>query len=163
MSKLFSGKKKFVAKDHEEMKTFEAITPDWYVAKIIESEMKENSKKTGEFLKLKFQITEGTYKNRLIFINLNIIHTNEDAVEIAEQQLAAICNAIGVSSVEDSEELHGIEMQVKVAITPKTARYPEGNELKGFKAQKGVARPDLDSSESRENKPVKKKVTFGKN
>ena len=59
----------------------EPIKPGSYVAAIIESEMKDNSRGTGKFLQLTLQIIEGDYKNRRLWDRLNLINPNETAVE----------------------------------------------------------------------------------
>ena len=161
MAKLFGNGKKFVANEHDEMGSFDPIPPSWYVGKIKESEMKQNSKKTGSYLKLVFVITEGEFKDRLLFTNLNLDHPNDDAVAIAEKELAAICRAIGLAGVEDSEELHGEDMQLKVAVKKGNAQFADSNEIKGYKAVDGKAKPsNPESSEDAPRKKKKKKVDF---
>lgn len=131
----------FNANEHEELQDFTAMPAGEYVGRIVASEMKRNRQDTGSFLKLEFEISEGKFKGRKLWTNLNLDHPNADAVNIAHRELATICKAVGIISPGDSEELHGIDMTLKVAVKPATANYPETNEIKTYKALDGVARP----------------------
>lgn len=136
----------FNANEHEEIADFEPLPVGEYQGKIIESEMRENSSGTGSFLKLVFVVTDGKYSGRRLFSNLNLIHPNEKAVEIAQKEFAAICRACGKITVDDSEELHGIEMLMKITIRAATSKYPASNEIKNYKPLEGLAVPNSDAA-----------------
>jgi len=135
MSKLPSI---FKADEHEKLGDFEAIDPGNYTAKIVKSEMVETKNKDGHFLKLQFEVLEGDCKGRMLWTNLNLVNPSDKAMEIAHKALASICEAVGINSVEDSEALHEKPMLIKVTKKAATSEYPEGNEIKGFKAHDGV-------------------------
>lgn len=112
-----------------------------YIAQIIESVVKEN-KNGGRRLAVTFQIVDGEFANRLIFENLNLWNDNDDAVRIARQTLAKICNATGRTHVNDSTELHYQPMQIKVGVREdKTGQYGPQNTIKGFAALTGNHAP----------------------
>lgn len=158
MSKLFKSGKTFKAKDHDEMGSFDALPVGEYTARITGAEMKENSKKTGSFLSLKFKITEGKFKDRLLFSNLNLDHPNDDAVAMAEKELATICKSLGLAGVEDTNDLLGQdELVLKVIIKKATSQYPEGNEIKNYKSVDGVAKPSRKNDDDDDEPVVKKK------
>lgn len=151
----------FNANDHEPLEDYTAIPAGEYVGKMTGSEEVENKAKTGSFLKLTFQITEGKFKNRKLWTNLNLDHPNAEAVEIANRELSTILTACGKVAVEDSEELHGIEMTLKVSVKKASANYPESNEIKNYKPLAGVERPSKSSpSGSSEPKKKSKRVSF---
>ncbi|MCH9735901.1 MAG: DUF669 domain-containing protein [Actinomycetia bacterium] len=143
MAKLsgFNLGEKFNANDHKELDDFSAIPAGQYVGKIIESKDVENKAKTGSYLKLTFQVTEGEFKGRKLWTNLNLDHPTAEAVEIAERTLASIIKACGKVVIEDSEEIHGIEMELKVTEKAATPNYPASNEIKNFKPLDGVENP----------------------
>ena len=153
----------FNADEHEELGDFSAIPAGEYHVKVKDSEMARNGKDTGDLLKFKFEIQDGEYKGRILFANLNITHNNPTAQEIAEKTLATICKAVGLVSIEDTEELHGCELMAKVIKKPASAQYAEGNEIKNYSAIEGVAQPKpmgkKASAVDKTAKP-KKKVTF---
>ena len=105
---------------------FDAIPAGEYVAMIVKSEWKRD----GDMLAFQFKITEGDYKKRVLFSNLNLVHSNPTAVKIANQALNKICKACDKLDVEDSDELHGIPMIIKVSCDPKSD-YP--NNIKDYK------------------------------
>lgn len=117
---------------------FEPIPAGWYNAKIVESEMKATANGQGAYLALTIQIVDGQYVNRKVFDRLNLQNQNAVAQEIAYKTLSAICHATGVIQVQDSSQLHGIPMQVKVALRAAGPgndgkHYEASNEVKGYK------------------------------
>lgn len=124
----------FNANDVQETNDFEVIPAGIYSAQIIASEMKETKAKTGMYLELRIQILDEEHRGRLIFERLNLVNPNETAVSIAQRDLASICRACGVLEVEDSEELHGIEMSVQVVVTPPRGEWAASNEVKKYMA-----------------------------
>jgi len=61
-----------------------------YIAVITDSEMKPTKSGSGNYLQLKFQIVEGEYANRLLWVRLNLDNTNATAVKIARLPLSEI-------------------------------------------------------------------------
>ena len=104
-----------------------------YKVHIITSEMVANKAGTGQMLKLELEIMEGDQQGRKLFDRLNLDNPNATAVEIAQRTLSAICHAVGVLSVEDSEQLHFKPMIAVVAVTPPKGEYGAGNQVKTYK------------------------------
>jgi hypothetical protein len=90
------------------------IDPGTYKSVIVSSELKENSKKTGSYLELKFVLTEGQYANTEFFERLNLDNPNPQAVEIAKKKLAEIMDAVGVEQVADSNDLHNKPLMLEI-------------------------------------------------
>lgn len=135
MAKLGSA---FDSGNYGDMDNFDPIPADEYVAKIVESDIIENKKRNGSYIKLKFEIIQGDYKGRFVWTNLNIVNPSSVAVEIAQKELATICRAIGKSVVQDTQELHGIPMLLKVKIRPAKGDYPASNDTAGYKPLVGT-------------------------
>lgn len=88
-----------------------------YKAVIVESSMKNTSSGTGQYLELKFVITEGQYMNTEMYERLNIVNQNQTAVEIAYKTLARISEALGMSQTpSDSNQLHNKPLIIDVKI-----------------------------------------------
>jgi hypothetical protein len=118
----------------KEFTNFEPLPPGWYKAVVCESEIIENSTKTGLRLMLTFQIIEGQYTNRKITQGYNIANPSTQAVEISLSEIKAICACVGkFNPIAHSEEIHGIPMQINVR-KQKDADY---NEVKGYKDVNG--------------------------
>ena len=111
---------------------FEPIPAGTYSAQIIQSEMKDTRAGTGQYLELRIQILDEPHTGRLVFERLNLVNPNSTAVAIAQRTLADLCKALDINEIEDSEELHSKEFQVKLAVTEARGDYPPGNEVKKF-------------------------------
>src|SRR4051812_18023394 len=112
---------------------FEVIPPGWYNVAIDQSEMKPTKDGAGAYLELRFNVLDGQYHNRKLFTRLNLKNTSQEAVEIAQKQLSAICHAVGVLRPAKSEELHGIPLKGKVKIRPAKGDYEASNEFNAYK------------------------------
>lgn len=113
--------------------TFDPLPAAWYKMAIESSEMKPTKDGMGSYLELKLKVLEGQYVNRTIFDRLNLRNANATAQEIAYKTLSAICHATGVIQLQDSQQLHGIPMNVKVAVRAATGDYEASNDVKGYK------------------------------
>lgn len=111
----------------------EVIPAGDYLAIISDSEKKETKNKDGAMIKLTLQVIEdGPYKNRKVFDNLNLWNKSEQAKQIAQSTLSAICHAVNVKQPKDTSQLHNKPLCVVV----KTRMYngePQ-NEIAGYKA-----------------------------
>lgn len=124
----------FDSGQHDDMNSgFDPIPAGEYLSQIIESEVKDTAKKTGKYIKLKFAILKGEFKGRFIWTNLNIVNPNPVAVEIAQKELATLCRACGKAVIQDTQELHGIPILMKIKIKLAKDDYPAGNEPIGYK------------------------------
>ena len=113
---------------------FETVPAGWYNAMIDQSEMKPTKDGSGAYLEARFNIIDGQYANRKIFMRLNLRNTNPVAQEIAYKQLSAIAHAVGVLHVQDSSQLHGLPMKVKVKLRKDTTgQYEDSNEISTIK------------------------------
>jgi len=124
----------FNSADHDKVGEFKAIPAGYYIAQIMKSEMKFTQSGNGEYLELQFKVLEGEYSGRLLWNRLNLVNPNAVTVEIANKHLASICESCGVLKIDDSEELHGIPMKVRVGVKAANAQFPESNEIKGYKS-----------------------------
>lgn len=113
-----------------------------YTAIITESETKATKDGQGQYLQIKLQIQDGEFSGRILFDRLNLWNNNQQAREIAQRALSAICHAVGVLQVGDSQELHNRPLIATVKIKPASGNYEANNEIKGYKAASiGAAKP----------------------
>ena len=113
--------------------SIEAIPAGWYNAQIDQSEMKPTKDGSGAYLELRFSVLDGQYANRKVFSRLNLRNANAVAQEIAYKQLSAICHATGVLQVQDSQQLHGRPLKIKVKVRAASGDYEASNEISSFK------------------------------
>ena len=122
--------------NHEPSGSFDPIPAGWYEATIIESEVKDTKNGQNKYLELRIQLSESRHPehgSRLLFERLNLWNSNQQAVDIANRSLAALCRAIGqVSEWTDSEVLHHKAFAVKVKIRPASGDYDASNDVTGY-------------------------------
>ncbi|MGR9056048.1 DUF669 domain-containing protein [Rhizobium leguminosarum] len=103
------------------------------------SEVKPTSTGSGTFLATTVSVVEPEeFKGRKIFNNnYNLENANPKAQEIGQKQFASLCRAIGIQSVEDSEELHFRVFVAKVgrgkpSVGKDGKNYPGRAEIKRY-------------------------------
>lgn len=131
----------FVADEHEPQGDFTPIPEGWYDAMIVGTEKKAASTGNGFYLKCEYDILGPAYAGRKVWQNLNLWNASDKAREIANGQLSAICKAIGLVSVKNSEELHARMMQIRVKIRPARDGYDAQNEVGGWRSVGGSDAP----------------------
>lgn len=112
---------------------FSPIPAGVYPAQIVESELRQLKSGNGTALALQFEILGNQYAGRRVFANLNVNHSNPQAQQIAQEQLSAICHAVGVLQLQDSTQLHNKPLNIRVKIR-KQEGYEDRNEVSGFEA-----------------------------
>lgn len=145
----------FDSSKHDDMNDYTPFPAGDYLCQISKSEIKANKKKDGKYINLTFKIIEGEHKGRIFWALMNIQNPNQQTVEIANKEFATICRAAGLNKVQDTEELHGIPMTVKVKITPAKDDWPAKNTPIGYSRLKGSAGPVTKNPKQRDpNTPV---------
>lgn len=112
-----------------------------YVANIKDAELKVTKDGTGQYIKLKLQIVAPTNAGRVIFSNLNIQNKSEKAEQIGRQQFGEVMRALGLNTVQDTDQLIGGTIGIKVSIREAQNGYEAQNEVKGYKSLNGSAPP----------------------
>jgi len=126
---------------------YEAIPAGKYLAIISNSEMKPTKSGSGTYLELTFQVIEGQYKNRLLWSRLNLSNPNNQAVQIAQGELSAICRAVGVMQPKDSAELHNLPLQINVKCKKREDTGDVVNEIKGYaKKEAATGQPQQETT-----------------
>jgi len=65
---------------------------------------------------------------------MNLQNSNPTAQEIAYKQLSALCHAVNVLQLQDSVQLHGLPLKVKVKVRKdSTGQYEDQNEVTAYK------------------------------
>jgi hypothetical protein len=106
----------FDATSVEPAAPLELLPPGKYVAQILQSEMQPTKAGDGQLLWLELEIREGPHSGRKVWDRLNLVNPNQQAVEIAQRQLSAICHAVGQLQVTDTEQLHFRPLMVTLAV-----------------------------------------------
>lgn len=137
----------FDSGQHDDMNNFDPIPAAEYTAQVTGSDVKATKDKTGKYIALEFTVLTGEFKGRKIWQNLNIVNKNPVTVEIAEKELATLCRAVGKSVIQDTQELHGKPMLMKVRIVPAKGQYPPKNAPTGYTAIGAGSAPSGDGED----------------
>ncbi len=117
-------------KEVENDDDFGVITPGWYSVEVDKAEIRETKAKNGCYLSLQFSIIGDSFNNRKIFTNINLVNPNEKAVKMGEIMLAKLRDACLLEKLEDTDELLGKQLQVKVVVRKD---HKDENDIKDFK------------------------------
>lgn len=122
-------------------RNFEPLPAGWYTATITEAELKETNARTGNYIKVRYDIVGPTHQGRVVFGNFNMKNPNPKAEEIGRQQLGDLMRAIGLPRVDDTDQLVGKTCNIKLTVKPAEGQYDANNEVKGWKALDGSTMP----------------------
>jgi hypothetical protein len=120
-------------------RNFEPLPAGWYTAVVNGAEIKATKAGTGQYIAVRYDITGPTHQGRVVFGNLNIKNPNPKAEEIGRQQLGELMRAIGLSTVQDTDQLIGGQLMIKLDVR-ESEQYGASNDVKAFKAN-GSAPP----------------------
>jgi len=130
--------KPFDPNEKEPAKAFDILPTAWYAMQIVDSENREAKTEGHAYLWLELEMIEAVHpelKGRKVWARLNLWNSNQQAVDIAERELTAICHAVGhLTAVTDTDVLHGKPMAVKVKAVPAKGEYDASNDVKGYEA-----------------------------
>jgi len=105
-----------------------------YSVTIEDAEIKQTKSGTGQYINLKLHVEGPTHAGRLLFGVLNIKNDSSQAEQIGRGQLGSILRALKIESLEDTDQLIGGPLVVKVVVKPASGQYKEGSEIKAYKA-----------------------------
>ena len=129
----------FNANELPQGNTYDPLPAGWYTATITAAELKPTKDGSGQYIKVRYDITGPTHQGRVVFGNLNIKNASARAEEIGRQQLGELMRAIGLARITDTDQLIGGVLSIKIDVRAATEQYPAQNEVKGFKAITGAA------------------------
>ena len=134
----------FVADDLPQSdRSYDLLPEGWYDATISKAEVGNTKAGTGTKIDVRYDITGPTQQGRVIFASLNIRNPNPEAERIGREQLGELMRAIGLTKVQDSDELIGGQVCIKVKIKKASAKdiaagyTQDRNEVAGWKAISG--------------------------
>lgn len=118
---------------------YDPLPAGWYTATIAKAELVETQSKTGQYIKVRYDIVGPSHAGRVVFGNLNIRNENPKAEEIGRQQMGDVMRAIGLAKLSDTDQLVGGSLDIKLSIRAAIEQYEAQNEVKGFRAASGAS------------------------
>ena len=135
-----------VADMPEQENDFQPIPAGEYTVVIKSAEIKPTKAGTGQYINVRFDITSEKYTGRVLFAIINIKNPSDVAEKIGRAQLGEIMRANNIISLQDTDQLIGATMIVKVAIGEYNGEAK--NEIKSFKSAGGMVKiPKVEKSE----------------
>jgi len=124
----------FKPADIEPRQSFDVLQPGQYRCRIVRAEGRmANKQETGEMLSLEFEVLEPEYAGRRLWALLCVEHQTDQVRKIAQEQVSAICHAIGKPNASGAEDLLGGDLMVRVKVKPANDKYEARNECVGYK------------------------------
>lgn len=122
-------------------RSYDLLPDGWYTATITKADLNPTKAGTGQKIDVRYDITGPTHQGRVVFGALNIRNPSQKAEEIGRQQLGEIMRAVGLSKVQDTDELISKSLSIKIKTKPAENGYDARNEVAGFKAIAGGMAP----------------------
>lgn len=132
-----------------------------YPVRITASEIKPTKEGGGAYLELTLEVLDGPNTGSSGAFRLNIYNASEQAAQIAQKQLSAVCHACNVYQVQDTAQLHGIPFVVQVDMQKGSDKYTEvrkifmvdGSEIGSAPAQAPAVQQPIQQPASVAGKP----------
>jgi hypothetical protein len=124
-------------------RSYDLIPEGWYTASITKADLGQTKSGTGTKIDMRYDITGPTQQGRVVFASVNIRNQSQKAEEIGRQQLGEIMRAIGLAKVEDTDQLIGGQLQIKIKIRKASDNdkangyHDDRNEVGGWKSMNG--------------------------
>ena len=112
---------------------FEPIPEGIYHVSIVDSETNPTKSGDGSHLDLTYEVLDGDHAGSRVIDMLNLDNKIKKTSDIAKGTLSAICRAVNVLTPNDSADLHGIPLYIKVSIEERPGKNFGDPPIKGNK------------------------------
>lgn len=109
---------------------FTVLPVGWYTADIVEADVTPT--KSGRCVKLTMEVITQGYRGRKIWHRINFENASPKAQKIGNQQLAELCEAVGIERLTNTDQLLRKRVDLKLKITPAQGGYDEGNDVSQY-------------------------------
>lgn len=116
---------KFNAHEHNPEQSTGSLPIGKYTVVIESSEVKPNKENSGGYLQLNLKVCDGPDAGSTGAYRLNLYHSSEVTVAIANRQLSAICHVTDRFISDDSAPLHNVPFVVEVGPQKNNPQYTE--------------------------------------
>lgn len=158
----------FTTDDLPEGRSYDLIPEGWYTVTITKADLNATKAGNGTKIDMRYDIMGPSQQGRVMFDTINIRNPNAKAEEIGRQQLGEIMRAIGLARVEDTDQLIGASLQIKIKIRQPSEKdkangYTEDrNAVGGYKAVDGAAAPAPKAAPAASSAPAGNKPPWAK-
>ena len=115
--------------------TGELLPAGTYTVEILDAEVKATKAGTGQILKIDHQVIDpAQYAKRRVWKSINVANANVQAEQIGRSELSGLCRAAGIAVLDETDQLIGKVVKVKVAIRKGKDGYADQNEVKAYES-----------------------------
>lgn len=140
--------------------TVEATTPmvstplpeGVYSVEITNAEMRDLKSGKGQAINVEYTVIDpAEHARRKVWSNLCVVHESPKTEQIAREHLAALCLAVGIEKLEDTDELFGKLLRIQTGFGK--GEYADKPEVKAWMTA-GVAAPKTPPAAARQSAPA---------
>ncbi len=126
----------------------ELLPAGLYTVEITGAEVKPTKAGNGMLLKLEHTVIDPQdYAKRKLWKSINLRNPNAQAEQIGQAELSALCRAVGIGVLQDSDELMNKIVRARVGIRKGNAQYPDDqNEIKAYESASTATPPAVGKS-----------------
>jgi hypothetical protein len=140
LSNVFQGGFDANAVEPDAGRDFAPLPAGAYEVEITGSEVKDTKNGSGCYLSLELTVIGPTGAGRKVWQNVTLKNANAQAESIGQAQLSALCRAVGIATLTDSDQLFQKILRVRLKVTPPKGDFPAKNEVSAFEAM-GAPQP----------------------
>lgn len=141
LSQIFHGGFDAAAVEPAQSRDYSAMPAGPYDAEITNAEVKTTKAGTGQYLEVEYSvISPEPYAKRKVWSRINLVNSNEDAERIGRSELAALCNAVSMPRLNDSDQLLGKILRIRLKVDRRDPANPR-NDVTGWESHAGQLPP----------------------
>jgi hypothetical protein len=119
----------------------EPLPAGLYTVEITNADVKPLKSGNGTGLEIECTVIDpAPFAKRKVWSTLNIQHTNQQAEQIGQSQLSALCRSVGINQLDDSDQLFQRVVRIRTKIRAAQGNYAAKAEISGFEPA-GAALP----------------------
>lgn len=153
LSNVFHGGFDANSVQPDEGRDFAPLAAGAYEAEITGSEVKDTKNGSGCYLALELTVIGPTGAGRKVWSNVTLKNANAQAESIGQAQLSAICHAVRIPVLQDTDQLFGKTLRVRLKVTPPKDGYQAKNDVTAYEAM-GATQPGPAVSRPAANAPA---------
>lgn len=141
LSHIFQGGFDSAAVKPAESRDYGPMPAGPYDVEITNADVKNTKAGNGQYLEVEFTvISPEQFAKRKVWSRLNLKNASADAERIGHEQLSALCHAVNIPKLQDSDHLFGKVLRVRLKIDRKDPNNLR-NDVTGYEAHGGATPP----------------------
>lgn len=109
-----------------------AWQPGKYTVEVSSADVKTTKSGDGHYVQVEFTAMNGAMEKRKHWERYNISNPNQTAEEIAKRNFAALCLAVGVPQLDDTDQLIGRQCVVETGVRKKSNADEMETTIRGY-------------------------------